>query len=133
MKFGTCTISNMLNSRWCLPFQFLTRNAFLGKLSPRNQNYQFKLKFGTYSNMQHSMQHIFCVFDWEYSFWANFVEKIKIVSLSWNLVPRLIWIWRTQSSCSLFIVLGKFDPKKPRNLQFKLKLSTQKIQIPRIQ
>ena len=29
----------------------------------------------------------FSVLDWNYAFWANLVEKIKIVSLSWNLVP----------------------------------------------
>ena len=33
---------------------------------------------------------------WKYHFWANLVEKIKIVSLSWNLVPRLTWTCRIQ-------------------------------------
>ena len=35
--------------------------------------------------------------DWKYPFWANLVQKMKIVRLSWNLVPRLIWICRIQS------------------------------------
>ena len=32
----------------------------------------------------------FSVFDWKYPFWENLVQKIKIVSLSRNLVSRLI-------------------------------------------
>ena len=70
---------------------------FLGKFGPKNQNYQFKLKFGTYtnSNMQNSMvMFIFFVFDWKYPFWANLVQKVKIISLSWNLVPTVIQLCR---------------------------------------
>ena len=38
-------------------FVFEWKLPFLGKFVPKNQNYQFKLKFGTYSNsdMQNSM------------------------------------------------------------------------------
>ena len=32
----------------------------------------------------------FSVLDWEYPFWTNWVQNIKIVSLKWNLGPRLI-------------------------------------------
>ena len=52
---------------------------------------------------------IFSVFDRKYSFQANFDEKIKIVRLSLNLVPRLI--------CNLVAraifgqILDKFCPK----------------------
>ena len=57
---------------------------FLGKFGPKNQNCQFKLKFGTKTNL--NMQNLvvlftFSVFDWKYPFWANLVQKIKIVSL----------------------------------------------------
>ena len=60
------------------------QNSFWANLV-KNQNCQFKLKFGTYtnSNMQNSMALLtFSVLDQENSFWANLVQKIKIVSLS---------------------------------------------------
>ena len=47
-----------------------------------------------------------------YPFWANFVEKIRIVSLSWNLVPLvpiLIRICIIQCFTILFLVI--FGPK----------------------
>ena len=81
---------------------------FLGKFYPKNLNYQFKLEFGTYtnSNMQNAMViFTFSVFDRKYPFWANLVQKVKIISLSWNLVPRLIRICRIQWWCSLFLFL----------------------------
>ena len=43
------------------------------------------------------------IFDRNHPFWATLVQKIKIVSLSWNLVLRLIQICRTQLWCSLFL------------------------------
>ena len=82
--------------------------SFLGKFGPKNQNYQFKLKFGTdtNSNMQNSMvMFTFSVFDQKYPFWGNLVQKVKIISWSWNLVPRLIRIYRIQCWCSLFLFL----------------------------
>ena len=39
----------------------------------------------------------------KYPFRANLVQKIKTVSLSWNLVPWLIRICRVQWWCSLFL------------------------------
>ena len=36
----------------------------------------------------------FSIFDRKYPFWVNFVQQIKFVSLSRNLVFRLIWIWK---------------------------------------
>ena len=67
----------------CSFFLFLSGNALFGQFGPKNQNYQFKLKFGTYtnSNMQNSMvMFILSVFDWKYPFWANLVQKVKIIS-----------------------------------------------------
>ena len=81
---------------------------FWNKFSPKNQNYQFKLKFGTYtnSNMQNSMvMFTFSVFDRKYPFWGNWVQKVNIISWSWNLVLRLIQICRIQWWCSLFLFL----------------------------
>ena len=57
-------------------------------------------------NMQDSMvMFTFSVFDQKYPVWVNLVQKIKIVSLSRNLVPVLIWICRSQWWCSLFSFL----------------------------
>ena len=77
------------------------------------------------------------VFNWKYLFWVNLVQKLKIISLSWNFVPRLIQICRIPWWCSLFLFLtgntflGKFGPKN-QNCQFELKLCTWLIWICRI-
>ena len=99
----TCTIQ-----WWFSLFLFLTGNTFLAKFGPKNQNYQFKLKFGTCTNssMLNSMVvFTFSVCEWKCLFWANFVQKVKIISLSWNLVPRLIRVCRIQWWYSLFLFL----------------------------
>ena len=92
----------------CSLFPISTTNTFLGKFDPKNQNCQFILKFGTWtnSNMQNSMAMFnFSAFYWNYPFWENLVQKIKIVNLFWNLVPGLIRIWRIQCRCSSFPLL----------------------------
>ena len=75
----------------------------------------------------------FPVFNWKYSFWMKMNQKIKIVSLSENLVPRLtcilrinlivylvptlIWICKIQCVVHIFCFrleipfLGKFSSK----------------------
>ena len=60
----------------------------------------------------------FC-FRQEKSFLDKFgTQKVKIVRLRWNFVPRLIWICRTQWRCSLFLfytrntLFGKQRKKK---------------------
>ena len=56
----------------------------------------------------------FSVFDWKYAFLANLVQKVTIISWSWNLVHRLIRICWIQWCCSFFsfwletLFLGKF-------------------------
>ena len=63
---------------------------------PENSNIQN-------SNMQNLMMvFTFSVFHEKYPFSVNLVQKIKIISLSWNLVPILIWICKIQWWCSLF-------------------------------
>ena len=42
-------------------------------------------------------------FNWKYLFWVNLVQKLEIISLSWNFVPRLIRICRIPWWCSLFL------------------------------
>ena len=80
--------------------------------------------------MQNSMvKFTFSVFDGKYCFWVNFVPKLKIVCLKWNLVPNIaefkgdfhffVWGWK-------YPFLGKLGPKN-QNCQFKLKCGTQNI------
>ena len=57
-------------------------------------------KFNTVSNDHGHMQK--CNF-LEYQFWANFVQKIKIVSLKINLEPRLSQICGIQLWCELLL------------------------------
>ena len=77
------------------------------------------------------------VFSWKYLFWVNLVQKLKIISLSWNFVSRLIQICRIPWWCSLFLFstgntfLGKYGPKN-QNCKFKLKFRTMLIWICRI-
>ena len=89
-------------------FCFWVEILFLGKFGPKNQNFYFKLKFGTHtnSNMQNSMVvFTFSVSEGKCSFWANLVQKVKIINLSWNLVPTLIRIWRIQWLMFTFLFL----------------------------
>ena len=78
---------------------------FLRKFGPKYQICHFKLKFGMFSNsnMENSiMMFNFSNFDWKYPFWVNLVKKIKIVSLSGNLVPTISYkIFETNSSFRL--------------------------------
>ena len=45
----------------------------------------------------------FSVFGWEYTFWTNLVQKFKIVSLSWNFLPKVIQIFKIQWQRSVFL------------------------------
>ena len=54
--------------------------------------------------MQNSMVGFtFSGLGWKHPFWANLAQQIENVSLSWNLVPRLIGICRIQCWCSPFL------------------------------
>ena len=56
--------------------------------------------------MQNSiMMFTLSVFDRKYPFLANLVQKVKIISWNWNLVPTLIWICLIQCWCSIFLFL----------------------------
>ena len=84
-------------------FSFRQETPFLGKYNQKNKNCQSRLKFGIHTNSRNSMvMFTFSFFDQKYPFCLNLVQKIKIVSLSWNLVAILIWICKTQWCCSLF-------------------------------
>ena len=57
----------------------------------------------TDSNIQNWMVvSTFSIFDQTYPIWVNLVQRIKIVSLSWNLVRRLIQISKIQWCSSFF-------------------------------
>ena len=87
--------------------------SFLDKLVPEKQNCQFALKFGTStnSNLQNSVAPFsFSVLDGKHLFWTNLVQKFKIFSLNWNLVPRIIRICGIQRRSSLFYVLHLKHP-----------------------
>ena len=58
--------------------------------------------------MQHSVVvYIFFVCDWKYPFWANSIQKIKIVGLNRNLVVSLIQICRIQCDVHFFSFKSK--------------------------
>ena len=73
-------------------FCFPREIPFLCNFGPKNQNYQFELKLGTYINlnMQNSVVvFIFSIFDQKYLFFLGRGRiSFKFVSLNWNLVPR---------------------------------------------
>ena len=71
----------------------------------------------------------FPVLDQKCPFWPKLVQKIKIVSFRWNLIPKLIQICRIQCWCSLFVfrpeILFEEMRSKKGNCQLKLKFGTQ--------
>ena len=99
VKFGIQINLNIQNSMVIFTLSIIGQKYSFWELGPNNQNCEFKLKFVTQSNsnMQNSIvKFAFAVFNWKYRFWANLIQKIKIVSLTLNLVPRLIRICRIQ-------------------------------------
>ena len=113
-------------------FSFSGETLFLGKFGPKHQHCQPQLKFTTKPNWNIPNARVvftFSVLHRKHSFWANFVRKRIIVSLSRNLAPRLISIYRTQWHCSVFLfqtgksILGKFG-EKSQNWQFQLMFGT---------
>ena len=87
-------------------FHYPPEKPFLSKFDSNIQNCQFKLKPGTQtnsSNQDSMVMFIYSVLDRKYPFWAKLIPNFKIVSLSWNLVSRLIRICRIQWRYSLFL------------------------------
>ena len=83
---------------------------FFTKFGPESQNYQFELKFGTYTNsntcanyngdVQFFLLPIRNAFSGE-----NLVQNVKVASLRLNLPASLIPICRIQRWCSPFLFL----------------------------
>ena len=68
-------------------------NTIFGNFAQKSQNYYFQLKFATNinSNISNSIVVLtFSVLDGKHPFYANLVRNIKIVSLNWNCLIRLI-------------------------------------------
>ena len=78
-----------------------------GKFDANNRSCQLKVKLTqTNSNMHNSWaMFTFSVLEQRKTFWVNFVEKLKIVSLSWTLVASVIRTCRIQWCCLLFLFL----------------------------
>ena len=81
----------------------------------------------------------FSVFDQKCLFWANLVQKVKIISLGWNLIPQLIRICRIQRWCSLFsfsiknILFGQIWSEMWKLSVLRLNLVASLIRVCRIQ
>ena len=114
LKFGTCTSSNI----WCcwywlfflLIFLFWNGNTLFEQIWFKSSTL-FKakpwyLEKFEYLEFSGDVMFNFSVLDWNYLFWANLVQKTKIVNLSWNLVPRLIRICKIKWWCSLSWISG---------------------------
>ena len=105
-KLLTIAIKSFIIGAAVLHPLLVSRQLWFCTMLWKNDHY-FKLKFATKANldMQNSMVvFTFSILGQKYAFWANLVQKIKIVTLSWKLVPRLIQICRIQC---LFLFLTK--------------------------
>ena len=82
---------------------------------------------------------IFSILGWKHLFWANFVQKFKIVNLSWNMVFRVIRIRRIHWRGLLFLFLYRKHPfrgnlvEKIIIVSLSLNLAHRLIRIYRIQ
>ena len=86
------------------------------------------------------MQHAFGAYQiYTQHFWANLVQKSKIVSFSWNSVPWLIQICKIQWWCSLLLfqsgntLLGQIWSKKVEIVSLDWNLAPSLIRIWRTQ
>ena len=83
---------------WSGVYQMYTQHINLENfLIQKFKIVSLSLKIGSVnsSNIQNTMVMFpFSVFDPKYLSWINLVQKIKIVSLSWNLVSRLLRVCR---------------------------------------
>ena len=111
--------------------QFLFQNVQNNEIFEIWKMFKNNSWINVYYTKSKRLQSLNCLFyfDWKYHFRVNLVQKIKIVTLSGNLVPRLIWICENQWWCSLLqfltgnTFLGKFDPKN-QNYHLKRKFFT---------
>ena len=105
----------------CCCSLFLFWHIWSKKIKIVSLSWNLALDFFEYAELcKEYVVFTFSVLDQKTPFWANLVFKIKIVSLSGNLVPRPIWICIIQWWCSLFSVFdrkylfGEIWSKKPK-------------------
>ena len=90
--------------QWCCsPFLFLSQNTLFGQICSKNS----KIVSLSWNSM---MLLTFSFFHWKKLSWTNLVQKLKIVSFSWNLLHRLIQICRTLWWYSPFLFSTRSKP-----------------------
>ena len=104
-------------------FCFPREIPFFCKFGPKNQNYQFELKFGTYTNLNRQIK-------WWCSLFPFSTKNTFLGRHIWSKKSKLpVWteIWYLDDDDADFFCfqpkitfLGKFD-QQTQNLQFKLK------------
>ena len=74
----------MQNSIVMFTFLFSTRNTFMGKFGPKNQNDQFEVKLGSWtnSNMQNSMGMFTFLFSAANTLFGQIWSKMSKLSIS---------------------------------------------------
>ena len=81
-------------------FQNVQNNEIFEIILKMFKNNSWINVYYTKSKHLQSLDDLLC-FPLKYLFWVNLVQKLKIISLSWNFVPRLIQICRIPWRCSL--------------------------------
>ena len=106
LKFDTYTNLNMQNSVVLFAFSvFDWKYHFRSNLIQKKRNYQFQTEFWYHKIQICRIQQLLTFFQfWPgVLFWRKLVQTIRIVSLGWNLVPRIIQICRIQLLHSRFL------------------------------
>ena len=84
MKLDIQTALNMQNVIIMFIYPAFDRKyIFLGKFDLKNQNRVFKMKFDIWSNLKMlNLMEMFklSLLDWKYSFWANLIQNLTILS-----------------------------------------------------
>ena len=106
---------------WCLLFLLWTKNTLFQQIwSKKSKLFNMKLGIYTNSNMLNLLvMFTFSVLERKYPFWANLVQKDKIVCLQCSLVLRLIFNYvEVDDDIQIFsfrleiTFLGKFGSKR---------------------
>ena len=107
----------MRNSMMMFTFFMSTRNTFLAKFGPKNQNHQFELKFLTRLIWICRIQWWCSLFQFiGNTFLGMFGPKNQNCQFELKFCTRIIWIYRVQWWCSLF----QFLNGNTRNTRFRL-------------
>ena len=113
----TCSRRNWLPRIWwqCSLFLLWTRNSLYGHNWSKKKSELYQILSNILNWM---MELIFLFWTGNTIFWANFLHQIKRFYLTWNFVPRLIWICWIRWWFTFFLFqpeipfLGKFVPSQ---------------------